>query len=206
MDEPKAAGSGWPSPVYAWYVVVIFLLCQICSFIDRQMISLFLDPIREDLGLSDTQVSLVAGFAFAIFYATLGLPIARLADQFNRKRIILAGLMVWSVMAALTGFTKGFWQLLLVRMGVGAGEATLSPSVFSMLSDYFPRHKLGRAISVYSLGTYLGMALAMFAGGAIATLGKTAQIPWFPQFGQSKLGRSPSSWRPCWARPCPWRS
>ena len=143
------------------------------------MITLVLDPIR-DLGLSGTQVSLAAGCAFAIFYATLGLPIARLADQFNRKRIILAGLMVWSVMAALTGFTKGFWQLLLVRMGVGAGEATLSPSVFSMFSDYFPRHKLGGAISVYSLGTYLGMALAMFAGGAIATRRQSRDFRYLP--------------------------
>ena len=178
------ADAEWPRATYAWYVVVILLLCQICSFIDRQIVNLFLDPIRQDLRLTDTQVSLVTGFAFAMFYATLGIPLARLADESNRKRIILAGVAVWSVMTAFTGLSRGFWHLLGARMGVGAGEATLSPSAFSMLSDYFPREKLSRAISIYSTGAYFGMAVAMFAGGSIATLGATASIPGFPQLGR----------------------
>ena len=142
--------------LYAWYVVVVLMFAYTVSFIDRQILSLLVQPIRRDLGISDTQFSLLAGFAFALFYATLGIPIARLADRANRRFLIMIGVVVWSVMTAACGFAKSYWHLFLARVGVGAGEAMLSPAAYSMISDYFPPHKLAKAIGVYAMGLYLG--------------------------------------------------
>ena len=150
------------------------MLAYTNSFIDRQILNLLIEPIRSDLEITDTQVSLLAGFAFAIFYTLMGVPIARLADQKNRKVIIVIGIAVWSAMTALCGAARSFWQLFFARVGVGVGEATLSPAAFSIMADYFPRHKLARAFSVYSMGVYFGAGLALIIGGAVIRLVKNA--------------------------------
>lgn len=150
------------------------MLAYTNSFIDRQILNLLIEPIRSDLEITDTQVSLLAGFAFAIFYTLMGVPIARLADQKNRKVIIVTGIAVWSAMTALCGAARSFWQLFFARVGVGVGEATLSPAAFSIMADYFPRHKLARAFSVYSMGVYFGAGLALIIGGAVIRLVKNA--------------------------------
>lgn len=155
---------------YAWYVVAVLMFAYTVSFIDRQILSLLVQPIRRDLGISDTQFSLLAGFAFALFYATLGIPIARLADRTNRRFLIMIGVVVWSVMTAACGLAKSYWQLFLARMGVGAGEATLSPAAYSMISDYFAPHKLPKAIGVYAMGLYIGAGLALLAGSAVISV------------------------------------
>lgn len=125
------------------------------------------DPIRQDLNLSDTQFSLLHGLAFALFYTLLGLPLGRLADKYHRGRIIAAGVTCWSLLTAACGLTRSFVQLFLCRMGVGVGEAALSPAAYSLLADLFPKEKVARAISVYSTGIAVGSGLALLVGGYV---------------------------------------
>ncbi len=152
---------------YAWYAVAILTLANVSSFVDRQILTLLVDPIRRDLAISDTEMSLLLGLSFALFYTVLGFPIARLADRRSRRGIIAVGIAVWSVMTALCGVARNYVQLLLARVGVGVGEAALSPPAYSLIADYFPRERLGAAIGVYSMGIYLGVGLAQIIGGAV---------------------------------------
>ena len=156
-----------PSLAYAWMVVAILMVAYIFSFVDRQILNLMVGPIRRDLGISDTEMSLLMGFSFAIFYTLLGIPLGRVADSRSRRGLIAAGVFVWSVMTALCGFARHYWQLFLFRIGVGVGEAALSPAAYSMIADYFPPEKRGTAISVYSMGIYLGSGLAFLLGGLV---------------------------------------
>ncbi len=142
------------------------MLAQVVSFIDRQVITLLVQPIRADLAISDTQISLLMGFAFAIFYVAMGVPIARLSDRYSRRTIIATGIFLWSLATAACGLARNFWQLFLARIGVGVGEATLTPAAYSMIADYFPKAILGRAIGLYAVGVYLGAGLALVLGGA----------------------------------------
>ena len=165
--------------VYSWYIVFLCMVGYIFSFIDRQIISLLIQPIRADLNISDTQFSLLHGLAFAIFYAIMGIPIARLADTKSRPLIIAAGIFVWSIATALCGVTKTFLQLFIARMWVGVGEAALSPAAYSMISDSFPKSKLGLALGIYSIGSFIGAGLAFLIGGAA--------IEWVSSFGELNL-------------------
>ncbi len=153
------------SLVYAWYMVFLCMIAYIFSFIDRTIVNMLVEPISADLHLSDTQFSLIQGLAFALFYATMGIPIARLADTKSRPLIISVGIFVWSIATALCGATKTFGQLFVTRMGVGVGEAALSPAAYSMITDSFPKSKLGLALGVYSTGSFLGAGLALLIGG-----------------------------------------
>lgn len=172
------------SAKYAWYVVVLLTLIYTVSFIDRQILALMIGPIRRDFGITDTQVSLLIGLAFALFYTFLGIPIARLADRHSRRAIIAAGVFVWCLMTAACGVSHNYGQLFLARVGVGVGEAALGPSALSMISDYFPQQSRGRAISFYTMGISLGSALAMIVGGQL--VGNALQAPpvTVPVFGQ----------------------
>lgn len=152
---------------YAWYVVGVLVLAQTFSFLDRMIMGLLVGPIRQSFQISDTQYSLLAGLAFTLFYAIMGLPLARIADAKSRRNLIAIGITVWSAMTALCGLAKGFWGLFAARVGVGVGEATLSPAAFSMITDYFPRHLLARAMSVYMMGVTIGSGLAYMLGGAV---------------------------------------
>ena len=173
----------WPSPRYAWFVVLALTLANTVSFIDRQILSLLVEPIREDLNINDTQISLLQGFAFVVFYVAMGLPIARLADSKNRKYIIIIGITLWSVMTAICGLAKTFWHLFIARMGVGVGEASLSPSAHSMLSDYFPPDKLSFPLGVYAAGITSGMGIALVAGAAVIDLINKVGIISIPYLG-----------------------
>lgn len=155
---------------YAWYVVVVLTIAYVFSFMDRQILNLLVEPIRHDLQISDTQMSLLMGFSFAIFYTLFGIPLGRMADSKSRRAIITTGLVFWSMMTGFCGLAQKFWQFLLLRMGVGVGEATLSPSAYSMIADYFPPEKRATAISVYSMGIYLGAGLAFILGGVMVRL------------------------------------
>ncbi len=155
------------SMAYPWLVVAILMVAYVFSFMDRQILNLLVGPIRRDLAISDTYMSLLMGFSFAIFYTILGIPLGRLADSWNRRGLIAAGVVVWSVMTALCGITRSYWQLFLFRIGVGVGEATLSPSAYSMIADYFPPERRATAVSVYSMGIYLGSGIAFLLGGLI---------------------------------------
>lgn len=152
---------------YPWYVVAVLLLAQAFSFLDRMIMGLLVGPIRESFQISDTQYSLLAGLAFSLFYAVMGLPLARVADSKSRRNLIAAGVAVWSVMTALCGLARGFWSLFVARTGVGVGEATLAPGAYSMITDYFPQRILARALSVYMIGVTLGSGFAYMLGGAV---------------------------------------
>ncbi len=184
MDVNYTADRPWPRPRYAWYVVFILVLAYTNSFVDRQIIALLVGPIRADLGISDTQISLLMGFSFAVFYCLMGLPIARLADSGNRRNIIAIGMLFWSFMTIACGLARNYWQLFAARVGVGVGEAALSPPAYSMLTDYFPKERLGRAISVYSTGVYIGAGLAYVLGGFVIGLVEAADPVSLPMVGE----------------------
>ena len=150
---------------YAWYVVAVLTLANVSGFVDRQILSLLVPAIKRDLGVSDSQISYLIGLSFAVFYSVLGLPIARWADRGHRGRIMAAGVALWSLMTMLSGTAGTYGRLLLTRIGVGVGEASLAAPSVALLADYFPRERRASALSVYSLGVFLGSGLAYFLGG-----------------------------------------
>lgn len=168
---------------YPWLVVAILMVAYVFSFVDRQILNLLVGPIRRDLGISDTQMSLLMGFSFAIFYTILGIPMGRLADSFSRRGLIAAGMVVWSAMTGLCGLAHSYWQLFLFRIGVGVGEATLSPSAYSMIADYFPAERRATAISVYSMGIFLGSGIAFLLGGLVIKFAMAAGAVTLPLIG-----------------------
>lgn len=188
LDPPvvKNVEAPYPPIKYAWYVVGVLTFVYIFSFIDRQILNLLVGPIRRDLGISDTQMSLLMGFSFALFYTFCGIPLGWLADRYSRRSIIAVGFVFWSMMTAGCGLAQNFWQMLMLRMGVGVGEAALSPSAYSLISDYFPKEKRATAISVYSMGIYIGSGLAFLLGGMVVGLA-SKQGNWdLPLVGQTR--------------------
>jgi MFS family permease len=174
----NAAASTGPRELnigYARYVVFVLMVCYTLSFIDRQILSLLVGPIKRDLAISDTRVGLLQGLAFAIFYTVLGLPLGRLADTRDRRKLVTVGILFWSVMTALCSAASSFWSLFLARMGVGVGEATLAPAAFSLITDSFPKERLSRALSIYSMGIFIGSGTALLVGGMVVDF--TARIP-----------------------------
>lgn len=159
--------------IYPWYVVAILMFAQTFSFIDRMIMGLLVEPIRAAFSISDTQFSLLAGFAFAVFYAIMGIPLARIADSRSRRGLIAFGIALWSIMTALCGLAKSYWWLFLARVGVGVGEAALSPAAYSLISDYFKKSNLAKALSVYTVGVTLGSGLAYMIGGQVVAWAKT---------------------------------
>ena len=174
-----AAAADFPAPKQGYYVLAVLILAYIVSYIDRTMLTLLVDPIRATLQISDFQISLLHGFAFAIFYTVLGLPMGRIADRYNRRNLIIGGILFWSIATALCGFARNFWQMFAARVSVGVGEATLSPSAYSLLSDYFPPERRSRVLSIYTSGIYLGAGIATFGGGALIAFVPGLHIPGF---------------------------
>ncbi len=152
---------------YTRYVLGMLVVVCVFNFVDRQILAILAPSIREDLGLSDTQIGALSGVAFGIFYATLGIPIARLADRYSRVNIISICLGIWSLMTALSGFAQNFLHLLIARIGVGIGEAGGSPPSHSLIADYFAPERRATAIGIYALGIPIGSLLGNFAGGWI---------------------------------------
>lgn len=156
------------SRAYTRYALALLLVVYIFNFIDRQIVSILLQAIKEDLGLSDTQLGFFSGTSFAIFYSTLGIPIARYSDRSVRRNFIAVALFTWSAMTALQGMARSFSALAVARIGVGVGEAGCSPPAHSMISDLFPPERRGTALSIYALGIPIGSAIGLAAGGWIA--------------------------------------
>lgn len=167
LKAARSVDSPWPHPRRAWWAVFVFSLVLTVQFLDRGLIGLLVDPIKRDLHLSDTQISAIMGFAFVIFYLLLGLPISRWIDAGSRRLILGLSVVVWSVSTMLCGASHGFWQLALCRVGVGAGDAAVSPAISSMISDLFPREKLPRAMSLMAFAFVAGTALSLLFGGAV---------------------------------------
>lgn len=173
----------YPSSLKSWWMVGVLMIVYIFSFADRQIMSLLVNDLKLGLGLDrDWQVSILMGPAFAIFYAIFGFPLGRLADTMSRSRLIGLGLTAWSLMAAGCGIARNFTQMALFRVGVGVGEAALSPAAYSMITDSFPKKRLSTAISVYSTGIYIGSGMAYLLGGAaiaFAAKGSAWNLPIF---------------------------
>lgn len=159
--------NGYPSSVRAWVTVAILMVAYVLSFVDRQILNLLVEPIRRDLLISDTQMSLLMGLSFALFYTVCGIPLGRVADTRTRRGLIAVGVLFWSAATAACGMAKMYWQFLLCRIGVGVGEAALSPAAYSLIADSFPAERRATAISVYSMGVYLGSGLAFLVGGLV---------------------------------------
>jgi MFS family permease len=151
-----------------WTTVIVLAIANTLSFIDRLLPSILLDPIRTSLNLSDTQMGIIHGLPFALFYATVGLWLGRLADRKDRVRLIAAGIFLWSIATIACAFAGGFWTLFAGRVAVAVGEAALAPAAYSLIAALFVASRLGRALSVYQIGIYLGSGLALILGGYIA--------------------------------------
>lgn len=151
---------------YAWYVVIILALLSIVSYADRLILAILVDPVKMELGVSDTQMGLLLGLSFASVYATLALVLAQVADRHNRRNLIIAGVIIWSVMTSCSAFAENFWQLALCRLGVGVGEAALGPAALSMISDLFKREKRHTPVSIFLASGTIGGATAYLIGGA----------------------------------------
>ncbi len=160
----------YPTRRAAWYAVAVLTVCYTFSFVDRLILAFLVTPMKHDLHLSDTQIGLLQGLAFAVLYSVLGIPFGLAADRMNRRNLIAAGVLIWSVMTSCGSLARTFWALAFTRLGVGIGEATLSPAAFSMIADCFPRERLSSALSVYSIGVQVGAGLALILGGVVVQL------------------------------------
>jgi MFS family permease len=158
------------SPAAAWSSIGILMVLSLVSFVDRQIISLLVDPIKADLALSDTQISLLQGLAFVVFYSVAAIPIGWAVDRYPRRVICYLGVTCWSLCAAACGLASSFWQLFTARLGVGAGEACLNPASVSLISDLFPRRQMGTAMGVYAMAISLGAGAALIVGGFVISL------------------------------------
>jgi MFS family permease len=158
----------FPSAGYAWYVVALLYLSYTLSFVDRSIIGYLVGPIRQDLQINDFQFSLLQGLAFAAFFATMGIPLGRLADSRSRRGLLAIGIMLWSCMTILCGMASSYWELFFARMGVGVGEACLAPCAYSLIADYFPKEKRSLPLNIFAGGVMLGSGLANVCGGLVA--------------------------------------
>ena len=171
-EENNKNEASYPKPAYAWYVVVLMMFFYVLSFMDRQIIAVLIDPIKADLDLSDVQISLIGGVSFGLFYSLVGIFIGRLADSMNRPLLVAMGVFIWSLTTALCGLASKFWQLLVLRMGVGLGEAALLPSTLSLLTDYFHPKRIATPTSVFLLGAPIGIGLSFAVGGWLYEIAK----------------------------------
>ena len=159
------ASEAFPRVAGRSLTLTILLVVFALNFMDRQILAVLAEPIKRDLALSDTQLGLLYGLAFAVFYSILGIPLGRLADRFDRARILTVSVALFSLMTALCGVAASYWQLLLARIGVGIGEAGTNPPSHSMIADLFPVDRRSTAMSIFALGPCLGVLLGFLVGG-----------------------------------------
>ncbi|MCC3860202.1 spinster family MFS transporter [Pseudemcibacter aquimaris] len=169
-EAPISADDNEQSLAYAWSVTAILMIAYTFSFLDREILYLLVEPIKAAFDLTEFEMGLLMGPAFGIFYTVMGVPLGWAADKFNRTHIITIGVSAWSALTAACGLAGSFIQLFIARIGVGVGEATLTPSAVSLISDYFPKNKLPFAMSIYSLGVFVGSGLAMMGGAYVLSL------------------------------------
>ncbi|MGB5092113.1 MAG: MFS transporter [Parvibaculum sp.] len=171
MTMTPATTTGAPAPsaaFYRHYALFLLVLAYTSSHVDRNIVGIVLQPIKAELGASDTAMGFLGGFAFALFYATLGMPIAMWADRGKRRDIVALSIAIWSAMTALCGMAQNFMQLAIARVGVGIGEAGSSPPSHSMIADLYPRKQRSTAMAIYSLGVYFGVMIGFVVGGYVA--------------------------------------
>ena len=166
-EEPIAVPEDQNVPGYSWYALSVLVLIYVLNFVDRQILSILANDIKADLGVDDAYLGFLYGTAFAIFYALFGIPLGRLADSWKRVRLMTVGLTLWSAMTVISGFAKNGTALTFARIGVGVGEATASPSAYSLISDWFPARLRATALAIYSSGIYIGGGISLAIGGLI---------------------------------------
>ena len=171
------------APLAAWLILALLMVASIVSFVDRQVVAIVVEPMKADLGVSDAQMGWLYGM-FAVFYAIAALPIATAADRYSRRYIIAAGIFFWSVMTVLCGLSRTFWQVLLARIGVGVGEASLGPATVSLVGDLFPRHQVPMALSIFQTAAVMGSGVAFVIGGVVLSLVQDAQPLVLPVVGE----------------------
>jgi MFS family permease len=167
---PDDDDSGYPRRSYAWSVLAILVATAIVSYTDRQVLSLLVDPVRRDLGISDTQISLLLGTAFAVIYGIAGIPFGMLADRISRRNLIFFAVIVWSIGTIACGYSQSFGQLFAARIVVGLGESVLSPAAISLISDYFPPSRRGMAVGCFLSGIAIGIGASILIGGGVLHL------------------------------------
>lgn len=165
---PQLGDGGMVGPGYRGYALIVLFIIYTLNFLDRQVVSILAEPIKNDLKLADWQLGLMTGFAFAFLYTILGLPIARISERANRPLLIGCAVAIWSGFTALCGLAQNFWQLVLARVGVGVGEAGCSPPAMSLIADYAPKEQRASALAVYLMGAPVGGLLGMAMGGVVA--------------------------------------
>lgn len=171
------ASADKPSLAYGWYVVGVLTAIYMLSFVDRQILGLLVGPVERDLHITDTQVGLLGGPAFALFYTFMGLPLGRFVDTRNRRNLVTVCVVIWSFFSSSCSAAKSYFLLFLARIGVGVGEAGLNPAAYSMMSDLFPKDRMGAAMSVYYMGLFLGSSLAALVSGiTIQAVSRTPTI------------------------------
>jgi predicted MFS family arabinose efflux permease len=168
MQTAQQVGARAPSAGYSRYVLGVFVLANAFNFLDRQILSILIDPIKAELAISDRAMGFLTGTAFALFYTVAGIPLARLADRGSRVALMSWGMALWSALTVASGLARSFAQLALARIGVGIGEASVTPCTHSMVSDYFPPERRARALSLLSVGANLGIVLGLPIGGLVA--------------------------------------
>jgi MFS family permease len=173
----------YPPRTYSWFVVAVLVLAALVAFIDRQVVAIVVDPMKEDLGVGDAQIGWLYG-VFAVFYAIAAMPIAWLADRGSRKHLIAAGIFLWSLMTMACGLSRSFWYVLAARIGVGVGEATLTPATTSLVGDYFPRDQIPLALSVFQTGAIMGSGIAFIIGGYVLNMVENADALVLPLIGE----------------------
>lgn len=174
----------------AWWALILLTATYTFSFVDRQIINLLVDPIRADLSLSDSEVSFLQGLAFVMPYVLLSIPIGRIVDRANRIRVLIIGILVWTVSCVSCGLARNFWQLGLARVGVGAGEASVTPASWSLLADYFPEEKRALPVSLFLMGPYLGAGLSLILGAEVIAWASglgTVSLPFVGSFAPWQL-------------------
>jgi MFS family permease len=167
----------------AWFALTVFFIAAVLSYTDRLILNLLVEPIRHDLSISDAQISYLQGAAFAVIYAIVGLPLGRFADRHNRRNIILAGIILWSVATAACGFAASLPMFVMARIFVGIGEATLAPAVMSMIPDLFPPARRGTAIAVFLAGMTMGGGVATLGGGLLLGILSSGHLAFLPVIG-----------------------
>jgi len=177
-------GEAWPAPARAWTMVWLLVAAYAVAFVDRQILTLLVEPVKRDLGITDTQFSLLSGLAFTLFYTIMGIPFAWLADRGSRRNLIAVSMTFWSLMTAACGLANSFFTLFLARVGVGIGEAGLSPAAYSMIADSFPPEKRARPLGVYAIGAIVGVGLALIIGGAVVHWANSAPPVVLPVLGE----------------------
>ena len=161
----------------AWYATIVLTATYTFSFIDRQIVNLLVEPIKADLLLSDTQISFLQGLAFVVPYLILSIPVGRLVDTVSRVKVLIGGIILWSVACVFCGLSKTMTQLAIGRMGVGAGEASVTPAAWSLLADYFPEEKRGLPVSIFLMGPYLGAGLSLIIGAEVISWADQVTLP-----------------------------